>query len=293
MSAELIPRPPLSDLLAQFADRALQACPSPNTRRVYGPRLAIYLERCGGRLDRDSVLDHLNWLKGADSPPSMIAQALSAIKCLVREAEAQGLLPALDAYGIARIKGPRLKGVRQGNWLTLGQCQHLISLPDRNDVMGLRDAALLGLMLGCGLRRAEVGELRWDRYQEREGRMMLVDIRGKGGRLRSIPVADWVQRDLDAWRAVNPSPRMFGIGSGQIWLLVRKYAAMAHIPSLAPHDLRRPLAHLMRRAGAELEQIQAILGHSSISTTERYLGWSLELRKGKAATDLVNWDRGE
>jgi len=291
VTAELMVRPPPA--LSELTDRALQTCPSPNTRRVYRGRLLTYLEHCGGRLDRDSVLDHMAWMKRTGSPPSMIAQTVSAIKCLAREAEVQGLLPALDAYGIDRVKPPRVKGVRRGNWLTLEQCQALISMPGRSELLGLRDAALIALMLGCGLRRSEAAEMTWDCYQEREGRMMLVDFRGKGGRLRTIPVAEWVRRDLDAWRAVNPSTRVFGIGAGQIWSLVRKYAAMAQIPQLAPHDLRRTLAHLMRRAGAELEQIQAILGHSSISTTERYLGWNLEMRKGKAATDLVKMDRGE
>jgi integrase len=55
------------------------------------------------------------------------------------------------------------------------------------------------------------------------------------------------------------------------------------------HDLRRTLAQLMRRAGVELEQVQYILGHSNVVTTERYLGGSIELEQGKAGVDKVEW----
>ena len=65
-----------------------------------------------------------------------------------------------------------------------------------------------------------------------------------------------------------------------IWQLVVDYAAQTSLGNLAPHDLRRTCAKLCRKAGGNLEQIQLLLGHASVATTERYLGTELELGIG-------------
>jgi integrase/recombinase XerD len=283
-----LPPPPSRRILGPMADRALQVYTSPQTKRAYQARLMEYLADCGGRVNRDTMLDHLSRLRQQGVKPPTLAHTVSAIKCLAREATIQGLLSPADAYGIMQVTSPPRRGVRRGNWLTLDQCHALMQAPDRTTVRGQRDAALLAVLLGCGLRRTEASTIPWTCYQSREGRMVLIDFLGKGGRLRSVPVAEWVRAELDAWKELSVSLHIFGIGPDQIWLLVRKYAALAHIPALSPHDLRRTLAQLLRRSGAELEQIQAILGHASIITTERYLGTSLELRKGKAAVDRLD-----
>ncbi len=81
--------------------------------------------------------------------------------------------------------------------------------------------------------------------------------------------------------------KVFSIGPDTAYLIVRDTACAAGLGTLAPHDLRRTAARQMMLAGAPLDQIQKILGHASIQTTERYLGSQLELRAGRAATDLV------
>lgn len=73
-----------------------------------------------------------------------------------------------------------------------------------------------------------------------------------------------------------------------VWWVVKQHAIAIGLGEIAPHDLRRTLAHLMRDAGAELEQIQHTLGHASVQTTEKYVNARLELRKGRAAVDLVD-----
>jgi site-specific recombinase XerD len=73
-----------------------------------------------------------------------------------------------------------------------------------------------------------------------------------------------------------------GITAKVIWWVVLRYAKQAAIPKLAPHDLRRTCAKLCRAAGGDLEQIQLLLGHASIQTTEQYLGTKQNL------TDAVN-----
>ncbi len=76
------------------------------------------------------------------------------------------------------------------------------------------------------------------------------------------------------FRAVNKGGRIYGEGltANVIWSVVQAYAAQLGVPRLAPHDLRRTCAKLCRAAGGDLEQIQLLLGHASIQTTERYLG---------------------
>lgn len=62
-----------------------------------------------------------------------------------------------------------------------------------------------------------------------------------------------------------------------VWQMLKPYVAAIGIPNVAPHDLRRTTAKLCRAAGGELEQIQMLLGHSSVQTTERYLGTKQDL----------------
>ena len=81
------------------------------------------------------------------------------------------------------------------------------------------------------------------------------------------------------FRPVNRANRLTGDGLGGkvVWQLIRAYAEAAGVPGIAPHDLRRTCAKLCRAGGGELEQIQLLLGHASIQTTERYLGTKQDL----------------
>jgi integrase len=156
---------------------------------------------------------------------------------------------------------------------------------------GLRDRAILAVLLGCGLRRSEVAALTFAHIQQRDGRWCIVDLVGKHGRVRTAPIPPWVKMAMDAWtspagvadgrvfRAVNRADRVGGerLGEKVVWQMLRQYAAQVGIPGVAPHDLRRTCAKLCRAAGGELEQIQLLLGHASVQTTERYLGTKQDL----------------
>ena len=115
---------------------------------------------------------------------------------------------------------------------------------------------------------------------------------GKGGHVRTVPIPLWVTCAVDAWttaaaitqgrvfRAINKAGRIWGDGMSPkvLWDVVRAAAAHAGIEKLAPHDVRRPCARLCYLAGGELEQIQFLLGHVSVQTTERRLGCKQKLR---------------
>jgi integrase len=222
---------------------------------------------------------------------SSIIIRMSAIRKLAAEAADNGLLAPELAAGISRVKSAKTQGIRVGNWLSLRQAQALLSAPDITTLRGLRDRAILAVLLGCGLRRSEVAALTLTHLQQRDGRWCIVDLVGKHGRVRTAPMPTWVKVAIDAWasaadladgyvfRSVNRADRVTGEGLGEkvVWQLIKPYAAAAGVPGIAPHDLRRTCAKLCRAGGGELEQIQLLLGHASVQTTERYLGTKQDL----------------
>src|SRR6202795_1745421 len=218
--------------------------------------------------------------------PGTINLRMGAVRRLAYEAADCGLLSSDLAAGIRRVKGVKKLGVRLGNWLTVEQGQALWQAPDRERLKGKRDRALLAVLLSCGLRRHEVAELSFGHLQQREGHWAIVDLSGKAGHVRTIPVPDWVHRLLKEWtraagiesgklfRRVSSAGRAWGeaVTEKLVWHVVKEFAAKIGVTKLAPHDLRRSCARLCRAAGGELEQIQFLLGHVSVQTTERSLG---------------------
>jgi site-specific recombinase XerD len=216
---------------------------------------------------------------------------ITAVRKLAVEAADNGLLAPELANGITRVKGVASKGVRLGNWLSVKQAQTLLNTPDVTTTKGLRDRAILAVLLGCGLRRSEVANLAVSHVQQRDGRWCIVDLVGKHNRVRTIPVPTWVRVAMDAWtsaagiaggqvfRPVNRGgvAQDVGLSEKVVWQLLRPYAKAAGVPGIAPHDLRRSCAKMCRAAGGELEQIQLLLGHASVQTTERYLGTKQDL----------------
>jgi site-specific recombinase XerD len=217
---------------------------------------------------------------------------LAAVRRLAYEAADTGLLSTDLAAGIRRVKGAKKLGMRLGNWLTAEEGRSLWQLPDRYSVKGKRDRAILAVLLGCGLRRRELIALTLDHLERREDHWAIVDLVGKGGHIRTVPVPDWVKKTIDEWlsvaqinqgnifRCVCRKGTVWGTGITEkvVWHVVREHAARLGIAKLAPHDLRRSCARLCHDSGGELEQIQFLLGHVSVQTTEKYLGCKQRLR---------------
>ena len=183
-------------------------------------------------------------------------------------------------------------GVRLGNWLTPAQGRRLLDRATPSSARELRDHAMAAMLIGCGLRRAELLALSLESIQQREEHWVIADLVGKGGQVRTVPIPTWVKTAVDTWtaaadithgpvfRAINKAGRVWrdGMSPKALWDLVRAAAARAGIDKLAPHDLRRTCARLCHLAGGELDQIQFLLGHVSIQTTEHYLGCTQKLR---------------
>jgi len=171
---------------------------SPHTKRAYGRAVDDFPAWHGreqpGPLSKAVVQRYkASVLEARGLAASSVNTHLAALRKLAEEAADNGLLDAETARSIGNVKGAKALGTGLGNWLSQEQAQALLDLPDRFTLKGLRDAVLLG----AGLRRAEAAGLRVDHLQQREGRWVIVDLRGKGGRLRSMPVAGWVLPDHD------------------------------------------------------------------------------------------------
>jgi integrase len=237
-------------------------------------------------LNRIVVLRYRSRLESRQLAPGTVNLRLGAVRRVAYEAAECGPLSADLAAGIRRVKGVKKLGVRLGNWLTADQGQALWQAPDHQRLKGKRDRALLALLLACGLRRHEAVALRLDHLQQREEHWAIVDPVGKGSHVRTVPVPDWVKTELDDWitaaaidrgklfRRVNKVGRTWGDGMTvkAVWHIVKESAKRIGVAKLAPHDLRRTCARLCHASGGELEQIQFLLGHVSVQTTERYLG---------------------
>ena len=141
-------------------------------------------------------------------------------------------------------------------------------------------------------RRRELADLDFTHLQQREEQWAIVDLVGKGGHIRTVPLPDWVKATIDAWvraaeldtgkvfRCVCRARKCWGDGVTErlVWHVVKRYAAQLGFRGVAPHDLRRSCAKLCHAADGELEQIQFLLGHVSVQTTERYLGCKQRIR---------------
>jgi site-specific recombinase XerD len=246
------------------------------------PRLAF---------NRTVVLRYRFFLEQKNLAPATINVRLAAVRRLAYEASDTGLLSPELAAGIRRVKGAKRLVVRIGNWLTVEQSKTLLGGLPSGSLRSKRDRAILALLIGCGLRRAELVGLRMEDLQVREKHWVIADLIGKGKHIRTVPVPVWAKRAIDEWttaaaiddgpifRRVSRLENVWGDGitPKAIWHIVKAAAKRAGIRDLAPHDLRRTCARLCHLAGGELEQIQFPLGHASVQTTERYLGCKQKL----------------
>jgi site-specific recombinase XerD len=268
----------------------LQSLGSVASKRTYAfainDFIAWYCSEPRLAFGRTVVLRYRYELEARHLAPATINLRLAAVRRLAYEASDNGLLSPDLAASIRRVKGAKKLGIRLGNWLTCAQGRRLLDAPDTRYVKGKRDHAILALLLGCGLRRAELIALKLAHLQQRDDHWAIIDLLGKGGHVRTVPVPDWVKFAVDQWlnaahvedglvfRCVARSGKVWGSGISEkvVWWVVRQYAKKVSIERLAPHDLRRTCARLCHSAGGELEQIQFLLGHRSVETTERYLG---------------------
>ena len=278
-----------SSFLDRIAAVVVNGVRSEASRRAYHRAVmdfaSWYAREGRSGLNKAVVQEYRAELERSGLAPASINLRLSVVRKLAAEAADNGLLAPELAAGIARVKGTSNSGVRAGHWLTRDQTEALIRRPDTATKKGKRDRALLALLIGCGLRRRELALLTFEDIQQRDGRWVIADLIGKGQRIRTVPMPAWAKTAVDEWgtaaglssgfilRPVNKADRVAGerITAQAVFNTVRGYGIDLRL-NIAPHDMRRTFAKLAHKGHAALEQIQLSLGHTSILTTERYLG---------------------
>lgn len=193
--------------------------------------------------NRTVVLRYRFFLEQKNLAPSTINVRLAAVRRLAYEAADTGLLSPELAAGIRRVKGAKRLGVRVGNWLTIEQSRALLQRLPSETARGKRDRAILSLLIGCGLRRAELVRLKVEDVQVREDHWVVADLIGKGKHIRTVPVPEWAKRAVDEWtrasgitggvtfRRVSRLGRVWGdrITPKAIWHIVKSAAVRAGI----------------------------------------------------------------
>jgi len=260
-----------------------------HTTSAYLRDLAAFLDFLAGHLGGPATLEALAGLKpadfrawlamraGAGYRKTSTARALSSVRSFFRYLKRAGLA---ENAAIGQMRGPKLP---HGVPKPLTESEAAATLEQAGalagaDWIGKRDAAVLALLYGCGLRIDEALSL--DLGDRPAGETMMV--RGKGGKDRVVPVLPAVHEAIETYLAACPYPlsragalfvgaRGGRLGARTVQGLMAKLRVRLGLPASAtPHALRHSFATHLLAAGGDLRAIQELLGHASLSTTQRY-----------------------
>ena len=270
-------------------------------RPVSLPLLMEYRASLTARMAR-SPLERKSQLPGDDGKPRLFSAStvnvyVSAIRSFLKNAVLCGYLPTdIGKLVLEAFPSEKRKGRKIGRWLTLEEAQALIESLPTDTLRGKRNMVILRALLQCALRREELARMTYEHIERRDGRWVFVDLLGKGDKFRSVAIPESLKKAIDAWSEasgissgpilvrISKSDKVLsqGFSGDAVWEVVRTIwsemikkngeSATSDTRHIAPHDLRRTCARLCRKKGAGLEQIQALLGHASIQTTQIYLG---------------------
>jgi integrase/recombinase XerC len=286
------PRTAREALAAWLAYLTNERRASPRTVRAYGDGVGAYLDFLDRHLGGPTSLAALGTLTAGDVraylafrrsgeralSPRSVSQALSAIRAFHRWLDRRLGVPDT---ALALVRGPRLK---QGAPRPVSEdaARSLIDLagsdPDREDWELARDEAVVTLLWGCGLRISEALSLKRADAPLPE----TLRVTGKGGKTRLVPVLPVVREAVDVYLAELPLPLapdapLFRAKRGGAYsprhaqALMQRLRGQLGLPASAtPHALRHSFATHLLGAGADLRAIQELLGHASLSTTQRY-----------------------
>jgi integrase/recombinase XerC len=240
-----------------------------------------YGETCGEELEPEKITsidlrEYQSWMRNVRNlKPNTVNRRMKALKSWLSWCVKEGLAPRLPDFprGV-----PEARGAPEA--LDRAEVNRLLREVEKEG--NARDAALVRLMLSCGLRVSEAVSLRLEDVDIGERRGVITVRSGKGGKYREVPVPPAARKALREWLAVRGkkhprSPWLFpGVADekhltpGAAWRVVKKYAWKARIPDLHPHTLRHTCATNMLRAGANLVEVASVLGHARLDTTAVY-----------------------
>lgn len=299
---------------------------SDGTRRVYRDAIADWFRWAGHEVaamplgledvplnfwslvSRKHIAGYKRHLQDSGLSTSTVNVRLAALRSLIRVSAQMRVVDPRKAGTLLGVQGIPKRGTRVGVWISREEAAQLLSAPDTTTKRGVRDKAILVLLTVCMMRRSEVANLHVCDVSVVDGNPVLLDISGKGNRLRTIKLPPNAHRILRAWLELSgrqssttrpvfvriykndrvPDPaRERPLTGAAIYNIVQRYATTIGL-DIGAHDLRRTGARLARKNGAPIEAIQETLGHQSISTTQIYLGGYGDL--DHAAPDFIHLD---
>jgi len=270
---------------------------SENTLSAYRNDLAgfsLWLEQSGNTLKVASasvIQDFLAYNYGVQQKRRSVARLLSSLRRFYLYLFRENQISEDPTHLLESPKGEQTLPLS----LNEQQIEDLLSAPDIDDDLGLRDRAMLEILYATGLRVSELIGLQTSQVSMQQG---VIRVIGKGNKERLVPVGeialDWLvqyyqQSRPQLLRAGSKSARLKSPGSSQcseifvtrrgaamtrqaFWYMIKRYALLAGIATdqLSPHTLRHAFATHLLNHGADLRVVQMLLGHSDISTTQIY-----------------------
>lgn len=232
------------------------------------------------KVDHLTIRAYLAFLSRRKLAKSTIARQLSALRSFFKYLMREGVVPMNPARAVATPKKEKyLPAVLQVTDVAL-----LLDQPNTEKPLGIRDRAWLELLYASGLRISELVGINFD---DMELRSRLLKIRGKGAKERIVPFGSKAEAAIRAYLAVRPrlmegaeeddeqplfvNYRGQRITARSVRRLFDRYVRLASLRTgVSPHTLRHSFATHLLNAGADLRSIQELLGHASLSTTQKY-----------------------
>jgi integrase/recombinase XerD len=258
---------------------------SENTVAAYRRDLSRFYEWLGGRkiqeMGIEELGDYVQWLHRRKLAPATLARHIVSLKVFLRYLQVEGVLEDNPA----ELLGSQKLWERIPQVLTPEQVDQLLRAPRPADLFWRRDRALLEMLYATGCRASEVANLKMEDVHLDEAYCRCT---GKGDKQRLVPLgkkaiaafSHWIEeerpvavarsgREMQPWAFL--SYRGKPLRRERMWELVKRYARRIGAPaSMSPHTLRHSFATHLLAGGADLRQVQEMLGHASIATTQIY-----------------------
>ena len=270
---------------------------SENSIAAYRRDMNHFFEWLGNRslqhLLMEDFADYIAWLERKKLAPSSRGRHIASLRTFYRYLQLEGVM----YDNPAKLLGSPKLWRRQIPFLTKGQVDELLLTPvEGTDKLWRRDRAILEFFYSSGCRCSELVNLKLQNINEAEG---YFHFTGKGDKARIAPLNEgairafrlWMreERELVLSRRADGITKMLGKAKGEqqvpwaflsfkgyrlhreaVWNLVKKYAARIGVPDISPHTLRHSFATHMLIGGADVREVQELLGHESIMTTQLY-----------------------
>lgn len=216
--------------------------------------------------------------------PATVNLQICTLRMVAKQAWLKGMMSIQTYSAIREVKGVRGTRVSRGRALNTRETGKLIAASElKATAIGIRDAAIFALAIGCGMRRAEIATLQLSSINHQT---RTITILGKGNKERVVAPSTDAWERLKDWLEVrgeegcgnvfvavkkgNNIQPYWPLTTSAIYQLLQARAIEAHITAFTPHDLRRTFATRLLETGADINTVRQAMGHASVITTQRY-----------------------